>query len=115
MQQGSVDLTVTSPPYLNAIDYLRGHKMSLVWMGVVAGLIFVQKVAPHGDRLSRPFAVAFVAVGIWIASASSTVPGLTQPNSPAADQARMRMMHVQPGMQSPQMKSPSTGDSSMMP
>jgi predicted metal-binding membrane protein len=89
--------------------------MSLVWMGVVAGLIFVQKVAPHGDRLSRPFAVAFVAVGIWIASASSTVPGLTQPNSPAADQARMRMMHVQPGMQSPQMKSPSTGDSSMMP
>jgi SAM-dependent methyltransferase len=29
----SVDLVVTSPPYLNAIDYLRGHKFSLVWMG----------------------------------------------------------------------------------
>jgi SAM-dependent methyltransferase len=29
----SVDLTVTSPPYLNAIDYLRGHRMSLVWLG----------------------------------------------------------------------------------
>lgn len=29
----SVDLVVTSPPYLNAIDYLRGHRMSLVWMG----------------------------------------------------------------------------------
>lgn len=28
-----VDLVVTSPPYLNAIDYLRGHKFSLVWMG----------------------------------------------------------------------------------
>lgn len=25
-------LVVTSPPYLNAIDYLRGHKLSLVWM-----------------------------------------------------------------------------------
>ena len=24
---------MTSPPYLNAIDYLRGHKLSLVWMG----------------------------------------------------------------------------------
>lgn len=24
---------ITSPPYLNAIDYLRGHRMSLVWMG----------------------------------------------------------------------------------
>lgn len=30
---GSVKLCLTSPPYLNAIDYLRGHKMSLVWMG----------------------------------------------------------------------------------
>lgn len=29
----SVDIVVTSPPYLNAIDYLRGHKFSLVWMG----------------------------------------------------------------------------------
>jgi DNA modification methylase len=29
----SVDLIVTSPPYLNAIDYLRGHRMTLVWLG----------------------------------------------------------------------------------
>lgn len=29
----SVDLIITSPPYLNAIDYLRGHKMSLIWFG----------------------------------------------------------------------------------
>lgn len=29
----SVDAVVTSPPYLNAIDYLRGHRMSLVWLG----------------------------------------------------------------------------------
>jgi hypothetical protein len=28
-----VDVVVTSPPYLNAIDYMRGHKLSLVWMG----------------------------------------------------------------------------------
>ena len=27
------DLVVTSPPYLNAIDYLRGHKLTLVWLG----------------------------------------------------------------------------------
>lgn len=26
------DQVITSPPYLNAIDYLRGHKLSLVWM-----------------------------------------------------------------------------------
>lgn len=29
----SVDSIMTSPPYLIAIDYLRGHRMSLVWMG----------------------------------------------------------------------------------
>jgi SAM-dependent methyltransferase len=33
VEPASVDLTVTSPPYLNALDYLRGHRMSLVWMG----------------------------------------------------------------------------------
>lgn len=31
---GSVDCVVTSPPYLNAIDYLRGHRLSLVWLGL---------------------------------------------------------------------------------
>ena len=30
---GRVDAVITSPPYLNAIDYLRGHKLALVWMG----------------------------------------------------------------------------------
>lgn len=29
----SIDCIVTSPPYLNAIDYMRGHKLSLVWLG----------------------------------------------------------------------------------
>jgi len=29
----SVDFVITSPPYLNAIDYFRGHKLTLVWMG----------------------------------------------------------------------------------
>lgn len=33
----SVDAVVTSPPYLNAIDYLRGHRMSLVWLGRTIG------------------------------------------------------------------------------
>ncbi len=33
LEGSSVDVVVSSPPYLNAIDYLRGHKFSLVWMG----------------------------------------------------------------------------------
>lgn len=31
--KGTIDLVLTSPPYLNAIDYMRCSKFSLVWMG----------------------------------------------------------------------------------
>ncbi len=33
IKRNSIDAIVTSPPYLNAIDYLRGHKLALVWFG----------------------------------------------------------------------------------
>lgn len=33
LRADSVDLVLTSPPYLSAIDYLRAHRFSLVWMG----------------------------------------------------------------------------------
>jgi DNA modification methylase len=33
LPDGSIDLVLTSPPYLNAIDYIRCSKFSLVWMG----------------------------------------------------------------------------------
>ena len=70
--------------------------MSLLWMVVVAALIFAQKVLPGGARLTRVFSVAFVAIGIWVAAAPASVPGLTLPNSGAADRARARMMHMSP-------------------
>jgi DNA modification methylase len=33
IRSSSIDLVLTSPPYLNAIDYMRCSKFSLVWMG----------------------------------------------------------------------------------
>ena len=33
IKDGSIDLVLTSPPYLNAIDYIRCSKFSLIWMG----------------------------------------------------------------------------------
>jgi len=33
IRSGSIDLVLTSPPYLNAIDYIRCSKFSLIWMG----------------------------------------------------------------------------------
>ncbi len=33
IENGTIDLVLTSPPYLNAIDYMRCSKFLLVWMG----------------------------------------------------------------------------------
>ena len=78
--------------------------MSLTWMAVVAALIFAQKVLRHGGNLTRVFALVFVAAGIWVAAAPGSVPGLTQPNSGAANRARMRMMHIGSSPQMNEMK-----------
>ena len=53
--------------------------MSIVWMLVVAALIFAEKVLPFGDRLTPVFAAAFIGVGIWIAAAPASFPGLPKP------------------------------------
>lgn len=37
LADGSIDLVLTSPPYLNAIDYMRCSKFSLIWMGYTVG------------------------------------------------------------------------------
>jgi len=37
VRTASIDAVVTSPPYLNAIDYLRGHRLALVWLGYRVG------------------------------------------------------------------------------
>lgn len=33
VDDSTVSAIITSPPYLNALDYMRGHKLSLVWLG----------------------------------------------------------------------------------
>jgi predicted metal-binding membrane protein len=63
--------------------------MSLFWMVVITGVIFVEKIGPWGARLTRPLAVVFVALAVWIAVAPGTVPGLTQPDEAPATQMEM--------------------------
>jgi len=56
-QSGSIDLVITSSPYANAIDYVRAHKFSLVWMGhsvtELAGLRAKMIGAERGERNIR--------------------------------------------------------------
>jgi predicted metal-binding membrane protein len=63
--------------------------MSLFWMAVVAAVIFAEKVLPYGLRLSRVFALVLVALGIWVAMAPGSVPGLTNPDAPGSPSMQM--------------------------
>ncbi|MHB0772057.1 hypothetical protein ACYCVF_23855 [Bradyrhizobium sp. 1.29L] len=57
IRAGSIDLVLTSPPYLNAIDYMRCSKFSLVWMGYTVselGNIRTESVGTEcGDQDAR--------------------------------------------------------------
>jgi predicted metal-binding membrane protein len=55
--------------------------MSVTWMVVVGLVILGEKVLPRGEWVARVVAVAAVGLGIWVAAAPSSVPGLTQPGS----------------------------------
>lgn len=55
----SVDGVITSPPYLNAIDYMRAHRMTLVWLGynlkelrLLRGVSVGAERGPEGTRRS---------------------------------------------------------------
>jgi predicted metal-binding membrane protein len=69
---------VGSSGALMAVLFVLGV-MSLFWMAVVAVAIFAEKVLPRGPRLLPVFAVALVALGIWVAASPASVPMLTEP------------------------------------
>jgi tRNA G10 N-methylase Trm11 len=64
VRNASIDMILTSPPYLNAIDYMRGHRLSLVWLGhnlstlrnIRSNSIGAERapdIARHSDAVSR--------------------------------------------------------------
>ena len=58
LPDNSVDFVLTSPPYLNAIDYLRGHRLSLVWLGYgIAELRRIRSNSIGAERGPDEFAV----------------------------------------------------------
>lgn len=48
----SIDVVITSPPYLNAIDYIRCSKFSLVWMGYTVGELRKLRSESVGSEVS---------------------------------------------------------------
>lgn len=55
--------------------------MSITWMVIVATAIFAEKALPFGERLAQGLAVGLVGLGIWVALAPGSVPGLTTPGT----------------------------------
>jgi predicted metal-binding membrane protein len=55
--------------------------MSVGWMAFVAALIAVEKLAPWRAVATRGVAVLLVALGLGVALAPDSVPGLTEPGA----------------------------------
>jgi predicted metal-binding membrane protein len=53
--------------------------MSVTWMGLVAALVFVQKIVPPRVVLDVTVALGLVALGALVALAPDAVPGLALP------------------------------------
>jgi SAM-dependent methyltransferase len=62
IDDNSIDIVITSPPYLNAIDYLRCSKFSLVWMGYT--LSELRKI--RGDNVGAESASAEAIAAEWV-------------------------------------------------
>ena len=54
LESDSVDRVVTSPPYLTGIDYMRGHKLSLIWMGYNIENLARLRASNIGSELGQP-------------------------------------------------------------
>jgi Predicted DNA modification methylase len=56
INSGDIDVIVTSPPYLNALDYMRGHKLSLVWLGYsIYSLRNIRSYSIGAEKTSKTF------------------------------------------------------------
>lgn len=62
---GSVDLAVTSPPYVNGMDYVMNYKLDLAWLGYVASyreLAALRAAEVACDNLPRAETAAYLGV-----------------------------------------------------
>jgi hypothetical protein len=63
---GSVDLAITSPPYVNGMDYVMNYKVDLAWLGYArsyADLAALRAAEVACDNLPRSETNAYLGVG----------------------------------------------------
>ena len=51
----SVDLIITSPPYVNALDYYRVHMYNMLWLGMDYHIFKLNEIGGHSHFLANRF------------------------------------------------------------
>ena len=55
VERNSVDLIVTSPPYVNALDYYRTHMYNMLWLGMDFDLFRKHEIGGHSHFINNRF------------------------------------------------------------
>jgi DNA modification methylase len=55
LDDNMVDLIVTSPPYVNALDYYRTHMYNMLWLGMDFGLLKKHEIGGHSHFMMNRF------------------------------------------------------------
>lgn len=55
VESKSVDLVVTSPPYVNALDYYREHMYSMFWLDIDIDVFKKHEIGAHTHHVSNRF------------------------------------------------------------
>lgn len=55
VETDSIDLIVTSPPYVNALDYYRAHMYNMLWLGMDFDLFRKHEIGGHSHFIANRF------------------------------------------------------------
>ena len=77
LRDATADLVISSPPYANALDYMRSHKFALVWLGVS-----ITQTSQMGRE--------------YIGTERTRAPTYQPPSSPAAQEAIAKINESNP-------------------
>lgn len=55
VETGLIDLIVTSPPYVNALDYYRAHMYNMLWLGMDFDLFRKHEIGGHSHFITNRF------------------------------------------------------------
>jgi len=55
VKTNTIDLIVTSPPYVNALDYYRAHMYNMLWLGMDFDLFRKHEIGGHSHFISNRF------------------------------------------------------------